>query len=107
MNIETPELLYLHALMTGSVANCPGASDFTGNDVIVLRAKIEGEIANRSGVGIPPDWREQAQAFIASGRMNTIAPSEAIRKLEQHKSRVEGNRLAALPANDMLAELGL
>lgn len=105
MKLETRELLFLINLMPGGTG--PGAQGFTAQEAICLRQKLEGEVASRKGVEVPPDWREQANAFIASGRLNTIAPSKALRDLEAHKSRIEGNRLAALPAGDMLAELGL
>ncbi len=107
VNLETNQLIYLRGLVAGTVPNRPDASDFTGQDVIVLGQMLDQEIASRSGVGIPPDWREQAAAFVASGRLNTIAPSKALRNLADHKSRVEGNRLAALAPEDLLSELGI
>lgn len=107
MKIETTELVYLQDLLHGRVAQRPGTSNFTAQDVLVLREKIARELKSRAGAEIPPDWREQAQAFILSGRATECAPSKALRDLEKHKSRVEGNRLGALPVENLLAELGL
>lgn len=108
MHLQTPQIAYLLDLMNGKVENRPGKSDFTANDQIALRQQLEGELANRKGVGIPHDWRELAAAYIAEGRPVTeFAPSHAIRQAESRASKIEAARIAALPANDLLGELGL
>ena len=107
MKLSDRELAFIIESLTGGASIRPGTNAFTGQESLALITKLKAEHKARQ-CQIPPDWREKAQAYLDAGRPVTeFAPSAELRAIERRKAKIESQRIAALSANDALAELGL